>query len=164
MAVAKRNGHRLPRGGPGRDDLFQECRLAVWQAASRYDGRIPWHLYAAMVARRAANRFIKVVRRGGLTFVGDVRGGRTAPRTAHLDDAGWRLSMPAVVDSPEETLEEMFARIESLGWLPPRVVEAVGLILLEGMSQSDVARRWGVKRQAVGEMLGPLRDYLRGLT
>jgi len=46
--------HRL-----GEQDLLQEALIALWKASKTYDGRLPFHAYAAVLIQRELRRYIR---------------------------------------------------------------------------------------------------------
>lgn len=163
--VARRNLHRVHPAAAGFDDLKAVAWAAVWEAAKTFDESrgIPWELYAELVARRAVNAFVRVERRRGLTWIGDKTAAKPedfrGPTTFGFGDLAWRVPDE---DAPAAAaVKELLDRLAGLTWKDPRAVEAAELVVRHGLTQSEVARRMGVTRQRVGQILAPLRRFLR---
>jgi len=43
----------------GEQDLLQEALIALWKASKTYDGRLPFHAYAAVLIQRELRRYIR---------------------------------------------------------------------------------------------------------
>lgn len=172
VRVAAKYWHRLPPGGAGIDDLKSVCWMAVLTAARSFDpgNGMPWVYYATIVAERAARRFLRVEWRRGLTARGP---GKTTPPTVGVldrpspdDPSGWERTDGWVPDhrsGPQPDPAELLAEFARRG-LDPDAIDAAFLVAVHGMSQTQVAELWGVSRQRVGQLLAPLREFLRGET
>lgn len=166
--VAAKYRHRLPPGGgAGPDDLKSVCWMAVLTAARSFDpgNGLPWPYFATIVAERAARRFLRVEWRRGLNGWG--LGKRAPPQVVPLAMAFPERREPSedwLADhragpqpDPQELLEELARR-----GLDPDALDAAFLVAVLGMTQKQVADLWGVSRQRVGQVLEPLRAFLRG--
>lgn len=94
---AARYAHLVPGS---RDDLLQECRIALLTAADKYDPTLghPFAAYAATVVGNAARRFLTQELRRGLR--GGADADRPAPRVATIapDSGGAKPLIDLIAD------------------------------------------------------------------
>jgi RNA polymerase sigma factor (sigma-70 family) len=118
-------------------DLLQETRIALWRVGTD----VP--VSAALVMRIASNKAIDLVRRLARNRARDRAAALVAPRCE--EDAELRHLLNVRVDE-----------------LPRRLHEFYELHYHQGLSEREIARRWGICRASVRWLDHCCRRYLSG--
>lgn len=136
VAYKVANGHFLP--GADREDVEQECLIALWQAARTWDGKGRFHGYATMIVKR---RMIDAMRRANTH---NQRLLSESARTAALEDA-------------EMAVVEMLADDR---YCPVRLAEAREEL---ARIQDAVKGLWPSEREAIAGLVNGTKQTKRAM-
>ncbi len=142
---ARRYAPMLPAG---RDDLMQECRIALLNAAEKFDPSLgfPFVAYAGRVLGNAARRFLTRELRHGLR--GRATDSATAPRMVSVapDSGGTKPLLDLIPDESPRPLEWCPGRWEEVfGYLTDTQARVVRLRLFDDLSYREVGERLGFR-------------------
>jgi DNA-directed RNA polymerase specialized sigma subunit len=160
--IARRYEVFLPTGGT-RDDLAQECRIALFRAAIRYDPSRGIHFssYATAVVARAARRYLRDEARQGFRGLGKTA--RPNMVTCAVNDEGSLVSaVDLLPDCGRWPLRWPSARWQViLETLPRQMRQVVELRLFEGLSNRDIGREMGFEPSRVAHLWRRAIEHIR---
>ncbi len=139
----------LPMLPAGRDDLLQECRIALLNAADKFDPTLGFAFvaYAGTAIGHAARRFLSgELRRGGRGLAADSE--YPPPRTASVapDSGGVKPLLDLIADDTRQPLRWDAAQWERVfGCLTPTQQRVVRLRVFDNLSYREVGAALGFR-------------------
>ena len=127
------------------EDVRQECRIFLWRALDSYDpskSKLSTY-FSRFIQRKLCNRFFP-------------RHENTLYATPM--DPEW---LPGMLSGEPDLY--LFEYAELLDKLKPRERQALELTALQGLTQSETARRMGISQTAVKYNLGRAKEKLQNL-